>query len=79
MITGITNLLSQVARIFANKTDGDNAIKINQVKNYRDTDRAMEAAEKFIFSTASYLSGTINERQFKVLYKKYRERFFKYN
>ena len=79
MISAISNAVAQVARIFANKSDGDNAIKIKQVKDCRDADRAMEAAEKHMLNTMSFLNNKISLKQFTYLHDKYSERFFKYN
>ena len=79
LIDNIAGAITQIFRVWGNKTDGDNVQKLDIVKQYRDTDKAMEAAEKFFFSATSYLDGKIERRQFKVLYNKYFKLFFKYN
>jgi len=76
---GIAEAIGQIARIFANKTDGDNAIKMHQVKDYKDTDTAMNAAEKHIFAIDSYLNDKISEKQMTYLHKKYKKIFFDNN
>jgi len=76
---GIADAIAQVARIFANKTDGSNMQTLETVKRYKDTDKAMEAAEKHMFSVASFVNGTVSKDQLERLHKKYFDRFFKYN
>jgi len=76
---GIADAIAQVARIFANKTDGNNMQTLKTVKRYKDTDKAMEASEKHMFSVASFIDGKITLKQMTYLHRKYFDRFFKYN
>jgi len=38
--------------------------------------KALEAGERFILSYDSFKAGVITERQWKILYRKYKRRFF---
>ena len=79
MIAQITGMVRQIFRVWGNKTDGDNQQKLETVKKYRDTDKAMDASEKQFFATDSFLDGKITKRQFQHLHEKYWKLYFKYN
>jgi len=75
----IIGLIKQGLRVWGNKTDGENQQKLETVKRYKDTDKAMDASEKHMFGADSFFDGKITKRQFQVLHEKYWKTFFKYN
>jgi len=79
MIGAFAKIVQNITKIMSNKTDGANQAVLDNIREGRDTDKAMEAAEKHMFAVASYLSGDTDKDDLKKSHKKYSTRYFKYN
>ena len=79
MLGAFAQAIANIAKIFANKTDGENLQKLNIAKDYKDTEKAMEAAEKHMFAVGSFLDHNLDEDQLERLHKKYSKLYFRYN
>jgi len=66
-------------KIVNGQIDPDKKTTAYELKDHKDTDKAMEAAETFFRVSRTYINKNISLYKFKLLLNKYEKLFFKYN
>ena len=79
MISNIADACNMFLKVLNGQIDPDKRETAYELKDHKDTDKAMEAAETFFRVSRTYINKNISLYKFKLLLNKYEKLFFKYN
>ena len=79
MIGRIASACEMFFKIVNGQIDPDKKTTAYELKDHKDTDKAMEAAETFFRYARVYMNKNLSHYKFKLLLKKYETLFFKSN